>query len=283
MATPPPSEPTMEDAKSLFHDGPARSARDAAVPNRYGSYSTCPARSTSPPRRARLVVQDDRRPRAAHQTFREGPASAGGEHVIVCCLEIAGGRATTRTRCRSSPGPGTCGWTGAACATAPDGLLDVTNGSTDVTVSRCHLAAHDKAVLIGGSSAHVEDRCVQGHHPPLLLRRHQAEAPARQFGRVHLYNNYTRDWGIYAVCASIISQCNIYKAGKKKEVFRYMEEQLTPFLLAEAEQIGRAESECMSQVPTPYDVHGGCGLRLCTTTTLLQVHHLRYAIVDSRA
>jgi pectate lyase len=23
---------------------------------------------------------------------------------------------------------------------------------------------------------------------------------------VHLYNNYTRDWGIYAVCASVESQ-----------------------------------------------------------------------------
>lgn len=35
-----------------------------------------------------------------------------------------------------------------------------------------------------------------------------------RFGKVHLYNNYTRDWGIYAVCAGQSS----------KTVFKYMPE-----------------------------------------------------------
>ena len=66
-----------------------------------------------------------------------------------------------------------------------DGLVDVTNGSTDVTVSRCHLAAHDKAVLVGASSAHVEDRRIRVtiHHCFFVGTRQRH--PRVRFGRVH--------------------------------------------------------------------------------------------------
>jgi pectate lyase len=53
-----------------------------------------------------------------------------------------------------------------------------------------------------------------------------------RFSKVHLYNNYTKDLGIYAVCASveaqIVSHCNIYEAGQRsKTVFKYMPEKAT--------------------------------------------------------
>jgi pectate lyase len=153
------------------------------------------------------------------------------EHVIVCCLEVERARGhdadavQVKPRCRHV-------WVDrCSLRDCADGLVDITNGSTDVTVSRCHLAAHDKAVLIGGSSSHVEDRCVRVTIHHCFFDGTRQRHPRVRFGRVHLYNNYTRDWGIYAVCASvesqIISQCNVYKAGEKKKVFMYMEEQVS--------------------------------------------------------
>ncbi|GJM92632.1 hypothetical protein PR202_ga09118 [Eleusine coracana subsp. coracana] len=206
MATPPSSEPTMEDAKSLlpygavdstlralagqaegfgrhaigglrgdvYHmTGPARSARDAAVPKplwivfdvsgtihlssgvRVSSYKTIDGRG----QRVKLSGK--------------GLQLRECEHVIVCCLEIAG--------CRG----------------------------------------HDADAVQIKPRAHVEDRCVRVTIHHCFFDGTRQRHPRVRFARVHLYNNYTRDWGIYAVCASvdsqIISQCNIYKAGEKKE------------------------------------------------------------------
>lgn len=89
--------------------------------------------------------------------------------------------------------------------------------------------------------------------------------PRVRFAKVHLYNNYSRNWGIYAVCASvesqviicslneivirmnfktvfnispkssyhiiiclyqIFSQHNIYEAGQKKVAFKYLHEKV---------------------------------------------------------
>lgn len=113
-------------------------------------------------------------------------------------------------------------------------------------------------MLIGADSSHISDRCIRVtiHHCFFdgTIQRH----PRLRFGKVHLYNNFTRNWGIYAVCASveaqvllilnyictylyllyleflihlffwlqILSQCNIYEAGQKKLVFKYMPEKV---------------------------------------------------------
>ncbi|KAK8961925.1 hypothetical protein KSP40_PGU007732 [Platanthera guangdongensis] len=87
---------------------------------------------------------------------------------------------------------------------------------------------HDKTMLIGADSSHITDRSIRVtiHHCFFdgTIQRH----PRLRFGRVHLYNNYTKNWGIYAVCASVeaqvLSQCNIYEAGQEKSVFKYMPE-----------------------------------------------------------
>ncbi|XP_058109852.1 probable pectate lyase 4 isoform X1 [Magnolia sinica] len=150
------------------------------------------------------------------------------EHVIVCNLEFEGGRGhdvdgiqiRTKSRHIWIDRCSLCGY--------DDGLIDITRESTDITVSRCHFAQHDKTMLIGADPTHTGDRCMRVtiHHCFFdgTMQRH----PRVRFAKVLLYNNYTRNWGIYAVCASvesqILSQCNIYEAGKKKEVFRYTTE-----------------------------------------------------------
>ncbi|KAI8539887.1 hypothetical protein RHMOL_Rhmol09G0217800 [Rhododendron molle] len=76
--------------------------------------------------------------------------------------------------------------------------------------------------------SHVGDRCVRVTIHHCFFDGTRQRHPRLRFGKVHLYNNYTRNWGIYAVCASvesqIYSQCNIYEAGQKKKTFEYYTE-----------------------------------------------------------
>ncbi|KAF2318649.1 hypothetical protein GH714_009566 [Hevea brasiliensis] len=109
-----------------------------------------------------------------------------------------------------------------------DGLIDITRQSTDITVSRCYFAQHDKTMLIGADPSHVGDRCIRVTIHHCFFDGTRQRQPRLRFGKVHLYNNYTRNWGIYAVCASvesqIFSQYNIYEAGQKKKTFEYYTE-----------------------------------------------------------
>ncbi|KAE8706005.1 hypothetical protein F3Y22_tig00110410pilonHSYRG00047 [Hibiscus syriacus] len=106
------------------------------------------------------------------------------KHVIVCNLEFEGGRGPDVDGIQIKPNSKLIWIDRCSLRDYDDGLIDITRGSTDITVSR--------------------------------------------YGKVHLYNNYTRNWGIYAVCASvesqIYSQCNIYEAGQKKVAFKYLNE-----------------------------------------------------------
>lgn len=61
-------------------------------------------------------------------------------------------------------------------------------------------------MLIGADPSHTGDRCIRVtiHHCFFdgTVQRH----PRVRFAKVHLYNNYTRNWGIYAVGAGVESQ-----------------------------------------------------------------------------
>lgn len=72
--------------------------------------------------------------------------------------------------------------------------------------TRCHFAEHDKTMLIGADPSHVGDRCIRVTIHHCFFDGTRQRHPRVRFGKVHLYNNYTRNWGIYAVCASVESQ-----------------------------------------------------------------------------
>lgn len=61
-------------------------------------------------------------------------------------------------------------------------------------------------MLIGADPTHVEDRCIRVTIHHCFFDGTRQRHPRVRFGKVHLYNNYTRNWGIYAVCASVESQ-----------------------------------------------------------------------------
>ncbi|OAY72166.1 putative pectate lyase 21 [Ananas comosus] len=150
------------------------------------------------------------------------------EHVIVCNLEFEGGRGHDVDGIQIKPKSRHIWIDRCSLRDFDDGLIDITRESTDITVSRCHFSMHDKTMLIGADSSHIGDRCIRVTIHHCFFDGTRQRHPRLRFGKVHLYNNYTRNWGIYAVCASveaqILSQCNIYEAGQKKAVFKYMPE-----------------------------------------------------------
>ncbi|KAL6011205.1 hypothetical protein ACLOJK_001650 [Asimina triloba] len=147
------------------------------------------------------------------------------EHVIVCNLEFEGGRGPDVDGIQIKPNSRHIWIDRCTLSDFDDGLIDITRESTDITVSR-----HDKTMLIGADAKHVGDRCMRVTIHHCFFDGTRQRHPRVRFAKVHLYNNYTRNWGIYAVCASvesqILSQHNIYEAGQKKVVFKYMPEKL---------------------------------------------------------
>lgn len=150
------------------------------------------------------------------------------EHVIICNLEFEGGRGPDVDAIQIKPNSKNIWIDRCSLHDYEDGLIDITRESTDITVSRCLFSRHDKTMLIGADPSHVGDRCVRVTIHHCFFDGTRQRHPRVRFAKVHLYNNYTRNWGIYAVCASvesqIYSQCNIYEAGQKKVAFKYLTE-----------------------------------------------------------
>ncbi|PKA63269.1 putative pectate lyase 4 [Apostasia shenzhenica] len=150
------------------------------------------------------------------------------QHVIICNLELVGGRGHDVDAIQIKPKSRHIWIDRCTLRDFDDGLIDITRESTDITISRCHFSMHDKALIIGASSSNTSDRCIRVTIHHCFFDGTKQRHPRVRFAKVHLYNNYTRNWGIYAVCASvesqILSQCNIYEAGQKKSVFKYLTE-----------------------------------------------------------
>ncbi|XVF55349.1 hypothetical protein PTKIN_Ptkin06aG0030200 [Pterospermum kingtungense] len=153
------------------------------------------------------------------------------EHVIICNLEFEGGRGPDSDGIQIKPKSKHIWIDRCSLRDYDDGLIDITRESTDITVSRCHFSQQDKTILIGADPSNVSDRCIRVTIHHCFFDGTRQRHPRVRFGKVHLYNNYTRNWGIYAVCASvesqIYSQCNIYEAGQKKVAFKYLTEKAT--------------------------------------------------------
>ncbi|WCJ28237.1 Pectin lyase-like superfamily protein [Euphorbia peplus] len=153
------------------------------------------------------------------------------EHVIICNVEIQGGKGPDVDAIQIKPKSKHIWIDRCSLSDFDDGLIDITRESTDITISRCHFSNHDKTILIGSDPSHVTDRCIRVTIHHCFFDGTRQRHPRVRFAKVHLYNNYTRNWGIYAVCASvesqIYSQCNIYEAGQKKIAFKYLTEKAT--------------------------------------------------------
>ncbi|KAK6929280.1 Pectate lyase, partial [Dillenia turbinata] len=150
------------------------------------------------------------------------------EHIIVCNLGFEGGRGHDVDGIQIKPNSKHIWIDRCSLRDYDDGLLDITLQTTDITISQCYFARQDKTMLIGADPTHIGDTCIRVTIHHCFFDGTQQRQPRVRFGKVHLYNNYTRNWRIYAVCASvesqIYSQCNIYEAGQKKKTFEYYTE-----------------------------------------------------------
>ncbi|XP_052176716.1 pectate lyase-like [Diospyros lotus] len=109
-----------------------------------------------------------------------------------------------------------------------DGLIDVVQGSTAVTISNCHFTHHNEVLLFGASNTYSEDSIMQvtvafNHFGKGLMQR----MPRVRWGFVHVVNNDYTQWLEYAIGGSqhptIISQGNRFVASANpftKEVTR---------------------------------------------------------------
>ncbi|GLJ28736.1 hypothetical protein SUGI_0566320 [Cryptomeria japonica] len=94
-----------------------------------------------------------------------------------------------------------------------DGLIDVTLGSTAVTISNNRFFNHNEVMLLGNSDTYTPDLNMRvtvafNHFGPDLMQR----MPRCRLGYVHVANNYYEPWGIYAIGGSsnptILSEAN---------------------------------------------------------------------------
>jgi pectate lyase len=102
-----------------------------------------------------------------------------------------------------------------------DGLIDVINGATDITISWSHFFDHDKAMLFGND---IDDIAAQNMRVTLHHNWFDGTYtynPRIRFGQVHMFNNLLDSWGDYGVAAShrskLLSEGNIYRADDRTD------------------------------------------------------------------
>eukprot|EP00253_Pinus_taeda_P007533 PITA_07533 len=109
-----------------------------------------------------------------------------------------------------------------------DGLIDVVEASTNVTISNNHFTNHNEVMLLGHSDSYTDDTILKvtvafNHFGKGLNER----MPRCRFGHFHVVNNDYTEWEDYAIGGSsnptILSQGNRFRASVdplKKEVTR---------------------------------------------------------------
>ncbi|KAJ9549237.1 hypothetical protein OSB04_021780 [Centaurea solstitialis] len=102
-------------------------------------------------------------------------------------------------------------------AGGPDGLIDVTLGSSMVTISNCKFNDHDKVMLLGADDGHTQD---QNMKVTVAYNKFSTgctqRMPRCRFGFFQVVNNDYEKWKMYAIGGTknptILSQGNKYVA-----------------------------------------------------------------------
>ncbi|KAI7742721.1 hypothetical protein M8C21_018027, partial [Ambrosia artemisiifolia] len=84
-----------------------------------------------------------------------------------------------------------------------DGLVDVTLGSTHVTISNCKFTQQSKAILLGADDTHVQDKGMLATVAfNMFTDNVDQRMPRCRFGFFQVVNNNYDRWGTYAIGGS---------------------------------------------------------------------------------
>ncbi|KAK8991516.1 hypothetical protein V6N11_062527 [Hibiscus sabdariffa] len=109
-----------------------------------------------------------------------------------------------------------------------DGIIDIIQGSTAITISNCHITDHNDVMLFGASDSYTPDEKMQVTVAFTRFGKNLVQRmPRIRFGFVHVVNNDYTYWNMYAIGGSchptIISQGNRFRAPRNiaaKEVLK---------------------------------------------------------------
>jgi pectate lyase len=105
-----------------------------------------------------------------------------------------------------------------------DGLIDVIQESTDITISWSKFSNHDKVIILGRHEEPDNQNVKVTLHHNYFTNTRQRN-PKVSWGKVHAYNNYIERWEVYGMGSSsygqLYSQANIFEAGSDKDAFRF--------------------------------------------------------------
>ncbi|GFP96210.1 probable pectate lyase 13 [Phtheirospermum japonicum] len=135
--------------------GPVRCVMGVVKRNPYGSYSKFRALLSS----RLILVYPLIRPLTGVVKGLNSPVKVFRlkeyEHVISCNLMFEGGRGHDVDGIQIKPNSSHIWIDHCSLSNFDNGLIDITRGSTKITISRCHFANHDKTMFIGADSLHT--------------------------------------------------------------------------------------------------------------------------------
>ncbi len=109
-----------------------------------------------------------------------------------------------------------------------DGLVDITVRSSDITVSWSQFWDHDKGVLISASDSHTFDSVIRVSMHHNYFHDIHERTPRVRFGKVHVFNNYMKNWGYYgvrsAIDAQVVVENNIFEAGSSTKAIEVIQD-----------------------------------------------------------
>lgn len=146
----------------------------------------------------------------------DGLELEGVENVVIRNIRFADGPGGNTDAIRISQGTRDVWIDHCELRNYGDGLIDITQGSTDITVSWSVFADHDKVMLVNiiDQDDHQRSRVTVHHN---LFDGTGQRHPLVRHAFVHAFNNVLRDWRHYGMQSSaggqLFSHSNVFDAG----------------------------------------------------------------------